>query len=354
MSVCCWSAEDGFLKILVTGGTGYIGSHTVMSLQEAGNDVVVLDNLVNSSEESLRRASELTGKTAAFHKVDLVDEPAVEAVFDQHQIDAVIHFAGLKAVGESVQEPLAYYYNNIVGTLNLLRAMDKQNVRSIVFSSSATVYGEHNPIPYIEKMEIGANNPYGRTKEQIEDILSDLGNADDRWHIALLRYFNPVGAHPSGRIGEDPQGIPNNLVPFIAQVAVGRREKLMVFGGDYDTPDGTAQRDYIHVVDLADGHVAALNYIATRPGVRRWNLGSGKGSSVLEVLRSFEKAVGQPIPYEITGRRAGDLPAFWADASSALADLGWSTTKTVDQMCEDHWRWQKNNPQGYNATSKRQ
>jgi UDP-glucose 4-epimerase len=297
------------MKILVTGGTGYIGSHTVLSLQEAGHDVVVIDNLVNSSEESLRRVAELSGKTAEFHNVDLVDEAAVERVFAASPIDAVIHFAGLKAVGESVREPLKYYHNNLVGTLNLIRVMDRHDVRSIVFSSSATVYGEHNPIPYVEKMEIGANNPYGRTKEQIEDILSDLGAADSRWHIALL----------------------------------------MVFGGDYDTPDGTCLRDYIHVVDLAEGHVAALNYVAERTGVFRWNLGSGKGSSVLEVLRSFEKAVGQPIPYEITGRRAGDLPAFWADATSALADLSWSTTKTVDQMCEDHWRWQKNNPQGYNA-----
>ncbi|MDQ0820107.1 UDP-glucose 4-epimerase [Arthrobacter sp. V4I6] len=337
------------MRILVTGGTGYIGSHTVLSLQEAGHEVVVLDNLVNSSEEALRRVAELSGTAAVFHRVDLVDEAAVDAVFAEHAIDAVIHFAGLKAVGESVREPLLYYHNNLTGTLNLLRVMDRHNVRSIVFSSSATVYGEHNPSPYLEKMEIGANNPYGRTKEQIEDILADLGAADERWHIALLRYFNPVGAHPSGRIGEDPQGIPNNLVPFIAQVAVGRREKLMVFGGDYDTPDGTCQRDYIHVVDLADGHVAALNHIAHRSGVRRWNLGSGHGSSVLEVLRSFEKAAGKAIPYEITARRPGDLPAFWADASSALADLGWSTTRTVDQMCEDHWRWQKNNPQGYNA-----
>jgi UDP-glucose 4-epimerase len=335
------------MKILVTGGTGYIGSHTALALQEAGHDVVVIDNLVNSSEESLRRVAELTGKQAAFHQTDLLDEPAVDAVFEQHAIDAVIHFAGLKAVGESVREPLRYYHNNLTGTLNLLRVMDRHDVRSIVFSSSATVYGEHNPSPYLEKMEIGANNPYGRTKEQIEDILADLGAADDRWHIALLRYFNPVGAHPSGRIGEDPQGIPNNLVPYIAQVAVGRREKLMVFGGDYDTPDGTCQRDYIHVVDLADGHVAALNHITDGPGVRRWNLGSGTGSSVLEVLHAFEKAAGKPIPYEITARRPGDLPAFWADASSALADLGWSTSKTVDQMCEDHWRWQKNNPHGY-------
>jgi UDP-glucose 4-epimerase len=337
------------MRILVTGGTGYIGSHTVLSLQEAGHDVVVIDNLVNSSEESLRRVSELSGRPVDFHNVDLVDEAAVESVFAAGRIDSVIHFAGLKAVGESVREPLKYYHNNLVGTLSLIRVMDRHEVRSIVFSSSATVYGEHNPIPYVEKMEIGANNPYGRTKEQIEDILSDLGAADPRWRIALLRYFNPVGAHPSGRIGEDPQGIPNNLVPFIAQVAVGRRDKLTIFGGDYNTPDGTCQRDYIHVVDLAEGHVAALDYVTGNAGVFRWNLGSGHGSSVLEVLHSFEKAVGHSLPYEVAGRRSGDLPAFWADASSALADLGWSTSKTLDEMCEDHWRWQKNNPQGYNA-----
>lgn len=337
------------MRILVTGGTGYIGSHTVLALQEDGHDVVVIDNLVNSSEESLRRVAELTGTAATFHRVDLLDESAVDAVFTQRPIDAVVHFAGLKAVGESVREPLRYYHNNLVGTLNLLRVMDRHGVRSLVFSSSATVYGEHNPVPYVEKMEIGANNPYGRTKEHLEDILSDLGAADARWRIALLRYFNPVGAHPSGRIGEDPHGIPNNLVPFIAQVAVGRREKLMIFGGDYDTPDGTCLRDYIHVLDLAAGHVAALDHIAPRSGVFRWNLGSGHGTSVLEVLASFEKAAGRPLPREITSRRAGDLPAFWADASSALADLSWSTTKTVDEMCADHWRWQKNNPLGYTS-----
>ncbi|MFJ3956317.1 UDP-glucose 4-epimerase GalE [Arthrobacter sp. NPDC090010] len=337
------------MTILVTGGTGYIGSHTVLALLEAGKDVVVLDNLSNSSEESLRRVEELTGKKVAFHAVDLTDAEGLDALFAAHDFSSVIHFAGLKAVGESSAIPLEYYYRNVAGTINLLRAMDAHDVRSIVFSSSATVYGEHNPVPYIEKMEIGASNPYGRTKEQIEDILSDLAASDERWSVALLRYFNPVGAHPSGRIGEDPQGIPNNLVPFIAQVAVGRREKLMVFGGDYETPDGTCLRDYIHVVDLAEGHLAALNHIEPRAGVFRWNLGSGRGSSVLEVLRSFERAVGHELPYEIVARRQGDLPAFWADASSALADLGWSTTKSLDEMCEDHWRWQKNNPNGYTA-----
>ncbi|WP_026555623.1 UDP-glucose 4-epimerase GalE [Arthrobacter sp. 35W] len=339
------------MRVLVTGGTGYIGSHTVLCLLEAGHQVVVLDNLVNSSQESLVRVRELTGKPVSFHHVDLLDEPAVDGVFGAYEadggIDAVIHFAGLKAVGESVHQPLRYYHNNVTGTINLLRVMDARGVRTLVFSSSATVYGDRNPTPYIEKMDIGANNPYGRTKEQIEDILSDVGAADSRWHIALLRYFNPVGAHPSGRIGEDPMGIPNNLVPFIAQVAVGRREKLMVFGGDYDTPDGTALRDYIHVMDLSEGHVAAVDHVAKREGVFRWNLGSGIGSSVFDVLHAFERAVGHPLPYEVAARRAGDLPAFWADPSSALADLGWSTTKTLDEMCEDHWRWQKNNPAGY-------
>ncbi|MBW4095683.1 MAG: UDP-glucose 4-epimerase GalE [Acidobacteria bacterium] len=335
------------MKVLVTGGSGYIGSHTALLLLEAGHEVVVVDNLSNSSKESINRVAELTGKEPSFHQVDLLDEAALAQVFAEHNIDAVIHFAGLKAVGESSIIPLAYYHNNVAGSISLLRAMEAAGVRTIIFSSSATVYGDGNSIPYVEKMEIGATNPYGRTKEMVEDILNDLGTADSSWRIALLRYFNPVGAHPSGRIGEDPLGIPNNLVPFIAQVAVGRREKLMVFGGDYETPDGTAQRDYIHVMDLAAGHLAALDYVNDKAGVYRWNLGSGVGTSVLEMLHAFERAVGHDLPYEITGRRAGDLPAFWADASSALADLGWSTTKTVDQMCEDHWRWQHNNPNGY-------
>lgn len=335
------------MNILVTGGAGYIGSHTVLTLLESGYQVTVVDNLANSSAESLRRVEELTGKTVRFRQADLLHEAALDELFATEAFSTVIHFAGLKAVGESVQKPLRYYHNNITGTINLLRAMDRHGVRTMVFSSSATVYGGHNPYPYVEKMEIGADNPYGRTKEHIEDILSDLGTADERWRIALLRYFNPVGAHPSGRIGEDPLGIPNNLMPFIAQVAVGRREKLMVFGGDYPTPDGTAQRDYIHVMDLAEGHLAAMEYLADHQGMHRWNLGSGVASSVLEVLRSFEKAVGRELPYEITTRRPGDLPAFWADPSSALADLGWSTTKSLDEMCQDHWRWQRENPQGY-------
>jgi UDP-glucose 4-epimerase len=332
---------------LVTGGTGYIGSHTTLALLEAGHDVVVLDNLSNPSTESLRRVQELTGRTAHFHHVDLLDAPALDGVFAAEQVEAVIHFAGLKAVGESVAQPLRYYYNNVTGTLNLLRSMEAHQVRTIVFSSSATVYGAAEEVPLTEKMPLDATNPYGRTKEQIEDILSDLGAADNRWRIALLRYFNPVGAHPSGRIGEDPTGVPNNLLPFVAQVAVGRREKVMVFGSDYPTPDGTGVRDYIHVVDLAAGHLAALDHIASRPGVGRWNLGTGKGSSVLEVLAAFGRAAGKPVPYELTDRRPGDAAVSYADPAAALAELGWAATRDLDTMCADHWRWQKNNPNGY-------
>ncbi|GAB3539436.1 UDP-glucose 4-epimerase GalE [Arthrobacter tecti] len=335
------------MKILVTGGSGYIGSHTTLALLEAGHDVVVVDNLYNSSEAALKRVEELAGRQLTFHKVDLLDEHALDAVFDAEPIDAVVHFAGLKAVGESVERPLFYYHNNVGGTLNLLRVMDRHDVRTLVFSSSATVYGAPEEVPLIEKMPLDATNPYGRTKEQIEDILSDVGAADGRWNIALLRYFNPVGAHESGRIGEDPTGIPNNLLPFVAQVAVGRREKVMVFGNDYPTPDGTGIRDYIHVVDLAGGHVAALSYLTTHSGVHRWNLGTGNGSSVLEVLAAFSTAAGHQIPYEFAPRRPGDAAVSYADPSSALADLGWSAHRSLDQMCEDHWRWQKNNPQGY-------
>ena len=321
-----------------------------MALLEAGHDVVVLDNLANSSEESLNRVQDLAGRSAVFVRADLLDEDAVDSVFADHRIDAVIHFAGLKAVGESVAKPLYYYHNNVGGTLNLLRMMDKHDVRTLVFSSSATVYGASEEVPLTEDMPMDAVNPYGRTKEQIEDILADLGASDERWNIALLRYFNPAGAHESGRIGEDPTGVPNNLLPFVAQVAVGRREKVMVFGNDYDTEDGTGVRDYIHVVDLAAGHLAALEFITTKPGVHRWNLGTGNGSSVLQVLAAFSKAADKEIPYEFADRRPGDAAVSYADPSAALADLGWSAERSLDAMCEDHWRWQKNNPQGYAAS----
>jgi len=335
------------MRILVTGGTGYIGSHTTLELLNAGHDVVVMDNLANSSTESLNRVQELTGRAAAFVQADLLDPQALEAIFTEHSPEAVIHFAGLKAVGESVAKPLHYYRNNVAGTLNLLAAMDRHDVRTIVFSSSATVYGASEEVPLVENMPMDAVNPYGRTKEQIEDILADLGASDERWSIALLRYFNPVGAHESGRIGEDPTGVPNNLLPFVAQVAVGRREKVMVFGNDYPTPDGTGVRDYIHVMDLAAGHLAALDYVAARKGVKRWNLGTGNGSSVLEVLAAFSKAAGKDVPYEFAPRRPGDAAVSYADPSAALAELGWSAGRSLDDMCRDHWNWQKHNPQGY-------
>ncbi|WP_445153920.1 UDP-glucose 4-epimerase GalE [Arthrobacter sp. Hor0625] len=335
------------MKVLVTGGAGYIGSHTTLSLLEEGHDVVVLDNLMNSSAESLRRVEQLTGRSVDFRKVDLLDASALDAVFAEGGFEAVIHFAGLKAVGESVAKPLMYYTNNVAGTLNLLHSMEAAGVRRLVFSSSATVYGASEEVPLVEKAPLDATNPYGRTKEQIEDILSDLGEADPRWSIALLRYFNPVGAHESGLIGEDPSGIPNNLLPFVAQVAVGRRDKVRVFGNDYPTPDGTGVRDYIHVMDLAAGHLAALGYIAGRPGVYRWNLGTGRGSSVLEVIEAFGEAAGHPVPYEFAPRRPGDAAVSYADPSAALADLGWSAHRNLAQMCEDHWRWQSRNPQGY-------
>ncbi|MFC8304076.1 UDP-glucose 4-epimerase GalE [Specibacter sp. NPDC057265] len=337
------------MKVLVTGGAGYIGSHTVLCLLEAGHEVIVLDNLANSSAESLRRVHELTGKKAQFVELDLLDAPSVDELFASSEFDSVIHFAGLKAVGESVVEPLRYYQNNVVGTLNLLASMNNHGVRTLVFSSSATVYGATEEVPMVEKMPLDATNPYGRTKEQIEDILSDLGAADPSWRIALLRYFNPVGAHESGRIGEDPTGVPNNLLPFVAQVAVGRREKVMVFGNDYPTHDGTGIRDYIHVMDLAAGHLAALDYLPSHQGVYRWNLGSGKGSSVLEVIQAFGEAAGKPVPFEFAPRRPGDTAVSYADPSAALADLGWSVHRSLSQMCEDHWRWQVNNPSGYGS-----
>lgn len=335
------------MKVLVTGGAGYIGSHTTLCLLKEGHDVVVLDNLKNSKSESLRRVEGLTGKQVDFREVDLLDALAVDRVFEENHFEAVVHFAGLKAVGESVKKPLLYYQNNVVGTLNLLQSMEKASVRRLVFSSSATVYGASEDVPLHEDSPLDATNPYGRTKEQIEDILSDLGAADSSWSIALLRYFNPVGAHESGLIGEDPQGVPNNLLPFVAQVAVGRRQKVLVFGGDYPTTDGTGVRDYIHVVDLAGGHLAALAYLQKKTGVFRWNLGTGRGSSVLEVIDAFGRAAGVPVPFEFAPRRPGDAAMSYADPSAALADLGWSAQKNLTQMCEDHWRWQSSNPQGF-------
>ena len=338
------------MKILVTGGTGYIGSHTVLALLEAGHHVVVLDNLSNSSKTSLERVQELAGREiTAFEEVDLLDRSGLDDVFSRHRPEAVIHFAGLKAVGESNEKPLWYYTNNVSGTVNLLWAMEENECRTIVFSSSATVYGAPETMPLTEKQNMDAQNPYGRTKEHIEDMLADLAASDDRWSVALLRYFNPVGAHESGRIGEDPSGIPNNLMPFVAQVAVGRREKLMVFGDDYPTPDGTGVRDYIHVVDLADGHLRALERIGADRGVHVWNLGTGRGYSVLEVREAFQKASGRDIAYEIAPRRAGDAAVSYADPSSALAELGWSADRDMDTMCRDHWNWQKNNPNGYDG-----
>ncbi|WP_278856240.1 UDP-glucose 4-epimerase GalE [Kocuria palustris] len=338
------------MRILVTGGTGYIGSHTVLALLQAEHDVIVLDNLANSSKTSLERVHQLAGREVlGFEEVDLLDQPGLNRVFEQWKPEAVIHFAGLKAVGESNEKPLWYYSNNVGGTLNLLHAMEDSGCRTIVFSSSATVYGDVETMPLTEKLDKDATNPYGRTKEQIEDILADIATSDDRWNVALLRYFNPVGAHESGIIGEDPTGIPNNLMPFVAQVAVGRREKLKVFGGDYPTPDGTGVRDYIHVVDLADGHVRALEWLADHGGAKIWNLGTGRGYSVLEVREAFEKASGVEIPYEIVDRRPGDVAINYADPASALADLGWSADRDMDTMCRDHWNWQKANPMGYGS-----
>ncbi|WP_298583956.1 UDP-glucose 4-epimerase GalE [uncultured Kocuria sp.] len=338
------------MKILVTGGTGYIGSHTVLALLEAGHDVVVMDNLANSSRTSLERVEDLAGRSAeAFAEADLLDPAGLDALFAEHRPEAVIHFAGLKAVGESAEKPLWYYRTNVAGTLNLLDAMETHGCRSIVFSSSATVYGAPEEMPLTEKQPMDAQNPYGRTKEHIEDMLVDLAAADPAWNVALLRYFNPVGAHESGRIGEDPTGVPNNLLPFIAQVAVGRREKLRVFGADYPTADGTGVRDYIHVVDLADGHLRALDHVARHGGVHTWNLGTGKGYSVLEVHAAFERASGRSIPYEVVARRPGDAAVSYADPSTALAELGWSADRDLDTMCRDHWNWQRSNPEGYAA-----
>lgn len=336
------------MNVLVTGGAGYIGSHTVVELLEAGHNVIVVDNLINSKEEAIRRVEEITGKQVAFYRVDLLHKKALEDVFEQHDMDAVIHFAALKAVGESVEKPLEYYHNNLTGTIHLLEVMRQYGVKNLVFSSSATVYGEENQPPLREDMNRGdATNPYGRTKLMMEQIMEDLHRADPSWNIALLRYFNPVGAHPSGRIGEDPLGIPNNLLPYVSQVAVGRLPYLRVFGNDYETRDGTPIRDYIHVVDLAVGHLLALEKLQEGTGVVIYNLGTGEGSTVLEVVQAFERAAGKTIPYEITGRRAGDLPVSYADPSKAERELNWKAERDLDEMCLDTWRWQSQNPEGY-------
>ncbi|TPE54260.1 UDP-glucose 4-epimerase GalE [Maribrevibacterium harenarium] len=335
--------------VLVTGGAGFIGSHTCVELLERGYDVVVVDNLCNSSEKSLARVQQITGKAVTFYQVDLLDKPALDEIFANHEIDAVIHFAGLKAVGESTQIPLTYYHNNLTGTLMLLESMAQASVFNLVFSSSATVYGDKNPIPYVEHFPLSSTSPYGRTKVMIEQFLQDAHAADNRWNVSLLRYFNPVGAHPSGLIGEDPNGIPNNLMPFITQVAVGKREQLSVFGGDYPTHDGTGVRDYIHVVDLAIGHIKALEKLAQQEqaSIEAYNLGAGKGYSVLDVVKAFEHASGQTIAYTIAPRRAGDIAEFYADANKAKAELDWEVTLDLDAMCRDAWNWQSNNPEGY-------
>ncbi|MBP9642381.1 MAG: UDP-glucose 4-epimerase GalE [Budvicia sp.] len=336
------------MRVLVTGGTGYIGSHTCVRLIEAGHTPVVIDNLSNSKVSVLARIEKLTGHKPAFYCGDVRDAKLLETIFSDHPIDSVIHFAALKAVGESVSKPLEYYDNNINGSLVLVDAMRRAGVTNFIFSSSATVYGEQPVIPYVETMPTGKpSSPYGNSKLMIEQCLQDLQKAQPEWSIALLRYFNPVGAHPSGSMGEDPQGIPNNLMPFIAQVAVGRRDSLSIFGNDYPTPDGTCQRDYIHVIDVADGHIAALDKVTGRPGVYTYNLGAGFGYSVLDVVNAFSQACGKPIPYHFAPRREGDLARFWADPTKAAVELNWRVKLNLDDMCADTWRWQSANPQGY-------
>ncbi len=335
-------------NILVTGGTGYIGSITCIKLIEKGFTPIIIDNLSNSKKLVLDRIKAITQQRPTFYKGDIRDEHLLNQIFEKNNIDAVIHFAGLKAVGESVDKPIEYYDNNVHGTLVLVKAMQRANVKHIIFSSSATVYGEKNPIPYDENMPTGGTiNPYGTSKYMIERCLADIFVADKDWNITLLRYFNPVGAHPSGTMGEDPQGIPNNLVPFIAQVAVGKREKLSVFGNDYPTRDGTGVRDYIHIMDLADGHVVALEKLANQSGVHIYNLGTGNGTSVLEMVEAFSKACGHQIPYEIKPRRAGDIAEFYAKTEKAERELGWTAKLTIDEMVADTWHWQSNNPNGY-------
>ncbi len=338
------------MRILVTGGAGFIGSHTVVSLLDNGYDVVVVDNLVNASKESIKRIEKITGKTVEFHEADILDRDALDKIFDSGKIDACIHFAGLKAVGESVQKPWEYYENNIQGTLVLLDVMRSHDVKNIIFSSSSTVYGDPDSVPITEQSPKKAcTNPYGWTKSMIEQILMDIQKADPAWNIILLRYFNPIGAHKSGLIGENPNGIPNNLMPYITQVAVGRLKELGVFGDDYDTPDGTGVRDYIHVVDLADGHVKALDKIKEKCGLKVYNLGTGRGVSVLELVKAFEEATGQKIPYVIKPRRAGDIAMNYASPELAEKELGWKAANGVREMCEDSWRWQSMNPNGFES-----
>ncbi len=335
------------MKILVTGGAGYIGSHTCLELLNENHEVIVVDNLSNSKTESLHRVEEITGKKVIFYQTDILDGEGLNEIFSNHQVDAVIHFAGLKAVGESVAKPLYYYENNVAGTVNLCNVMKKHNIKNIVFSSSATVYGDPASVPIKENFPRSATNPYGRSKLIIEEILGDLYISDHEWNIILLRYFNPIGAHPSGKIGEDPNGIPNNLLPYITQVAVGKLERLSVFGNDYPTPDGTGVRDYIHVVDLALGHLKALDKLAGNPGLEAYNLGTGKGYSVLDIVRAFEEASGQKIPYRIVERRPGDIAECYADPAKAEKELNWTTQRGLRDMCRDAWNWQKNNPDGY-------
>ena len=335
------------MHILVTGGAGYIGSHTCVELLKKDFQVTIVDNLSNSKETAIKRIEEITGKKVNFIKCDILDEEKLDTIFAENIFDAVIHFAGLKAVGESVEIPLDYYKNNIIGTLTLCSVMKKHNVKNLIFSSSATVYGLNQDVPFKEDFPTSATNPYGRSKLMIEEILTDLYNSDNSWNIVLLRYFNPVGAHSSGLIGEDPNGLPNNLMPFISQVAVGKLPKLRVFGDDYPTRDGTGVRDYIHVVDLADGHIKAINQLNANCGLKIYNLGCGHGFSVLEVIDAFQEASGRNIPYEIVERRAGDIAVSYADSSLAKKELNWEAEKGIDEMCRDAWNWQQKNPKGF-------
>jgi len=339
--------EGHIMKILVTGGAGYIASHTDLELLNAGYEVVAVDNLSNSSAEAIRRVERLAGKSIKFYENDIRDKNALDNIFENENIDAVIHFAGLKAVGESCEIPLAYYDNNLNGTITLLEIMEKHRVKNLVFSSSATVYGDPETVPITEEFPLSATNPYGRTKLMIEDILRDVYAADKSWNIAILRYFNPIGAHESGEIGEDPNGIPNNLVPYIAKVAMGILDKIHVFGNDYDTPDGTGIRDYIHVVDLAIGHIKAIEKLTQKPGLVTYNLGTGRGYSVLEVIHNYEKACKKKLPYVIDPRRPGDIAVSYADPSKAERELGWKATRGIEEMCRDSYNWQRKNPNGY-------